>query len=94
MYVYTEKATQRLKIIVTGSEKTGLVYKKYTCSYYGIYHLFCVCYAKAVSFIEFLFDFYIIYVWWYFTYNTDHRYVRGYYVLNSQLIQLLHAADT
>ena len=39
---------------VTGSEKTGLIYIKYTCPYYGIYLLFCVCYLNSISFIDFL----------------------------------------
>ena len=37
--------------------KTGLIYTKYMCSYYGMYVQFCVCYAHSVSFIEFLMDF-------------------------------------
>ena len=39
---------------VTGPEKTGLIYTKYTYSYYGAYLFFCVCYPHSVSFIEFL----------------------------------------
>ena len=47
----------KIKIIyVTGPEKNGLVYRKYTCLYYGKYLLFCLCYSKAASFIEFLID--------------------------------------
>ena len=42
---------------VTGPGKTDLIYTKYTCSYYGTYILFCVCYPKSVIFIEFLMDF-------------------------------------
>ena len=42
--------------IVTGPGKTGLIYTKYTCLNYGTYLLFCVCYLKSVSFIEFLMD--------------------------------------
>ena len=42
---------------VTESGKTGLIYTKYTCSYYDTYLLFCVCYPKSVSFIAFLMDF-------------------------------------
>ena len=38
---------------VTGPEKTGLIYTKYTYSYYGVYLFFCVCYPNSVSFIEF-----------------------------------------
>ena len=39
---------------VTGPEKTGLIYTKYTHPYYGIYLFFCVCYLNFVSFIEIL----------------------------------------
>ena len=39
---------------MSGSVKTGLIYTKYTRSYNSIYLLFCMCYAKAVSVIEFL----------------------------------------
>ena len=42
---------------MTEPEKTGLIYTQYTCSYYGTYFLFCMCYAKSASFIEFLMDF-------------------------------------
>ena len=42
---------------VTGPGKTGLIYTKYTCLYYGTYLLFCMCYQKSVNFIEFLMDF-------------------------------------
>ena len=42
---------------MTGPGKTGLIYTKFTCSYHGIYLLFCACYVKSVSFIEFLMDF-------------------------------------
>ena len=41
-------------IYVTGPEKTGLIYTKYTRPYYGIYLFFCVCYLNSVSFIEIL----------------------------------------
>ena len=44
---------------MTGHGKTGLIYTKYSCSYYGTYLLFCMCYPKSVSCIEFLMDFYI-----------------------------------
>ena len=43
-------------IYVTGPGKTGLIYTKHTSLYYGKYLLFCVCYLKAVSYIEFLMD--------------------------------------
>ena len=36
--------------------KTGLIYTKYTCLYYGTYLLVCMCYPQSVSFIEFLMD--------------------------------------
>ena len=39
---------------MTGPEKTGLIYTKYTYSYYGGYLLFCVCYPITVSCIAFL----------------------------------------
>ena len=39
---------------VTGLEKTGLIYTKYTCSQYGTYFLFCMCYAKSISCIDIL----------------------------------------
>ena len=42
---------------MTGPRKTGLIYTKCTCSYYGTYLLFCTCYPKSVIFIEFLMDF-------------------------------------
>ena len=44
-------------INVTGPQRIGLIYTKYTCSYYGIYLLFYMCYAKSLNFIEFLMDF-------------------------------------
>ena len=50
---------------VTRPGKTGLIYTKCTCSYYGIYLLFCMCYPKSVSFIEFFMHFCII-IWWHF----------------------------
>ena len=42
-------------IIVTKPEKAGLIYTKYTYSYYGAYLLYCVCYSNSVSFTEFLY---------------------------------------
>ena len=42
---------------MTGPGKTGLIYTKYTCLYYGTYLLFCMCYPKSVNFIELLMDF-------------------------------------
>ena len=44
---------------MTGPGKTGLIYTKYTCLYYGMYFLFCMCYPASVNFIEFHMDFYI-----------------------------------
>ena len=41
-------------IYVTGPEKTGLIYTKYTYLYYGAYLFFCVRYAISVNCIEFL----------------------------------------
>ena len=41
---------------MTGPGKTGVIYTKYTCLYYGTYLLFCMCYPKSVNFIEFLID--------------------------------------
>ena len=38
---------------VTGPEKTGLIYTKYTYSYYGAYLFFHICYPNSVSFIGF-----------------------------------------
>ena len=38
---------------VTGPEKTGLIYTKYTYLYYGAYLFFRVYYPNSVSFIEF-----------------------------------------
>ena len=46
-----------LMIYVTGPGKTGLIYTKYTCLYYGMYLLFHMFYSKSVKFIEFLMDF-------------------------------------
>ena len=43
-------------LYVTGPGNTGLIYTKYTCLYYGTYLMFCMCYPKSVSFIEFLMD--------------------------------------
>ena len=34
--------------IVTGPGKTGLIYTKYTCSYYATYLLFCMCYQNLL----------------------------------------------
>ena len=46
-----------LSEFVTGPEKTGLIYAKYTCSYYGTYLVFWMCYSQSVSFIESPIDF-------------------------------------
>ena len=48
-----------LYIYVTGPEKTGLIYIKYTYSCYGAYLLTCASYPNSVSFIKFLRTFYI-----------------------------------
>ena len=42
---------------MTRPRKTGLIYTKYTCLYYGTYLLFCMCYPESVNFIEFLMEF-------------------------------------
>ena len=39
---------------MTGPEKTGLIYIKYTYSHYGAYLFFYKSYPNSVSFIEFL----------------------------------------
>ena len=38
---------------VTEPEKTGLIYKQYTYSYYGAYLFFRVCYPNSVNFLGF-----------------------------------------
>ena len=45
-----------MTLYMAGPGKTGLIYTRYTCSYYGTYLLFCMGYTKSVSFIEFLMD--------------------------------------
>ena len=40
--------------LVTQSDKTSLIARKYTHVYNYIYLLFCVCYSNSVSFIELL----------------------------------------
>ena len=44
-------------VYVTRPGKIGLIYTKYTCSYYGVYILFYMCYPISVSFIELFMDF-------------------------------------
>ena len=44
---------------MTGPEKTGLIYIKYTYSCYGAYLLTCASYPNSVSFIKFLRNVYI-----------------------------------
>ena len=39
---------------MTGPEKTGLIYTKYTRSHFDAYLFFCVCYSISVSCIAFL----------------------------------------
>ena len=51
MYTYVQLHTSSY---VTGLEKTGLIYTKYTYSYYGAYLFFSICYPNSVSFIAFL----------------------------------------
>ena len=48
---------EQFAIYVTRPGKTGLIYTKYTCLYYGTYLLFSLCYPKSVNFIKFLMDF-------------------------------------
>ena len=43
---------QVLIINVTGPEKTGLIFIKYTYSYYGAYLLFNTLYLNSVNFNE------------------------------------------
>ena len=43
---------QRVSQYVTGPEKTGLIYIKYTYSYYGAYLSFYTLYFNSVSFNE------------------------------------------
>ena len=55
MYRYVHTLSVVIKNInVTGPENTGLIYTKYTYSYYCAYLIFCVCYPNSVRFIEFL----------------------------------------
>ena len=42
------------KIYVTRHEKTGLMYTKYTCSYYCKYLSYCIRYSLSVSSMRFL----------------------------------------
>ena len=42
---------------VTGPGKTGLIYTKCTCLYYGTYLLLCMCYPNSAKYIELLMDF-------------------------------------
>ena len=44
---------QKVKI-VTRHEKTGLMYTKYTCSYYCEYLPYCIRYSQSVSCMRFL----------------------------------------
>ena len=53
-FFFGSSNTYAQTIYVTGPEKTGLIYTKYTYSYYGAYLFFRVCYPNSVSFIEFL----------------------------------------
>ena len=67
-------------VYVTGPGKTGLMYTKYTCLYYGTYLLFCICYRKSVNVIEFLSDFCIYDDILHAIRITD----KSYYISNSQ----------
>ena len=44
---------------VTRPEKTGLIYAKYTCSYYGTYLMSWICCSQSVSFVEFPINFWL-----------------------------------
>ena len=66
---------------MTGPGKTGLIYTKYTCMYYGTYLSFCMCYPKSVNFIEFLMDVCINDDILDMIHITDKK---SYYILNSQ----------
>ena len=57
MMVKLHVANEMTTIFVTGPGKTGLIYTKCTCLYYGTYLLFYMCYPKSVCIIEFLMDF-------------------------------------
>ena len=61
---------------VTRDRKTGLNYTKYTSSYYGMYLLFCMGYAKSVCFIDFVMDIciydYILHTIWITDKNLLH----------------------
>ena len=55
LFLYSSLAEKSFKDInVTRSDKIGLIAEKYTCSYYGIYHLICRCYSNSVCFIRLL----------------------------------------
>ena len=64
--------TARSVTYVTGPGKTGLMYTKYACLYYGTFLLFCMCFPKSVNFVEFLMDL-SIYDDILDIYNTDNR---------------------
>ena len=69
-------------IYVTGPEKTGLIYIKYTCSYYGTYLVLWIGYSHSVSFIEFTIDFCILDKNCVIIQNTINT--RSYYNFNTQ----------
>ena len=56
-WVFFAPIMQTQLFYVTEPEKIGLMYIKYTYSYYGAYLLFFECYPNSVSFIEFLRNF-------------------------------------
>ena len=57
LYACMHKCCVGVCVYVTGPGKTGLIYTKYTCLYYGTYLLFCMSYPDSVNFIEFLMNF-------------------------------------
>ena len=56
LHTFFQSVCIYIYIYVTGPGKTGLIYTKYTCLYYGMYLLFCMCYPKSVNCIKFLID--------------------------------------
>ena len=58
---------------MTRPGRTCLISTKHTCSYYGTYLLFCMCYPQSVNFIEFLMDFCIYDDIWDTTLITDKK---------------------
>ena len=52
--VHFSPSIEQRKQFVTRSDKIGLIAEKYTCSYYGKYHLIFKRYLNSVCFIKFL----------------------------------------